>query len=198
MVQSLTEWFCHEDEEIGGRGQPCLRPREDWNASPGLLLIRGEIQGLDIQETIRLTKGDSKPILFRTTIRKECLTLSKAFTRSSFKTNPFSFLDRLEWMASWTRRMESVICMLGRKPPWFSNIKEGRRGLSLVAKILVRIFYEELQREMGRNLEKEEGRFSLGMRARKVELVNPPSFPYLCTHQIIFVRSFFIRFQNSL
>jgi len=70
--------------------------------------------------------------------------------------------------------------------------------LSLVAKILVIILYEELQREMGQNLKKEEGRFSLGMRAKKVELLKPPSFPFLCTHRIIFIRSFFIRVQNSL
>ena len=60
----------------------------------------------------------------------------KVHIHLSFRTNPFSFLDKLKWMASCTRRMESVICLLGRKPPWFSDIKEGRRGLSLEAKIL--------------------------------------------------------------
>ena len=48
-----------------------------------------------------------------------------------------------------------------------------------VAKILVMILYEELQREIGINLEKEEGKFSLGIRARKVELVNPSTLFFL-------------------
>jgi len=42
--------------------------------------------------------------------------------------------------------------------------------------ILVRILYKELQREIGRKREKLEGLDYLGMRARKVEFVAPPSF----------------------
>jgi len=59
-------------------------------------LIRGEIQGPEMQATIMLMKDGSKPILIKTAKRKECLTLSKEFARSNFKKNPFSFLDKLE------------------------------------------------------------------------------------------------------
>jgi hypothetical protein len=45
--------------------------------------------------------------------------------------------------------------------------------------ILVRILYEELQREIVQKQEKLEGLDSLGIRDRKVELVAPPVF-YLC------------------
>jgi len=45
--------------------------------------------------------------------------------------------------------------------------------------ILVRILYEELQREIGQKREKLEGLDSLWIRARKVELVAPLIF-YLC------------------
>ena len=45
---------------------------------------------------------------------------------------------------------------------------------SLLAMILVMILYETLQSDIGRNLLKEEGEESLGMRARNEELVGPP------------------------
>jgi hypothetical protein len=41
--------------------------------------------------------------------------------------------------------------------------------------ILVRILYEELHKEMGWNLEKDVGLASLGIKAKKEELVFPPS-----------------------
>ena len=72
----------------------------DWKDSPGRPLTRGEIHGPEIQAAIILIKGVSKPIFFKTANKKECLTLSKAFAKSSFNTNPFSCLDRLEWMDS--------------------------------------------------------------------------------------------------
>jgi len=77
-------------------GHPCLKPLEDWKESLDLPLTKGDIQGPDMQVAMRLMKEESKPIFERTTNKKECLTLSKAFTKSSFKTNHFSFLDRLE------------------------------------------------------------------------------------------------------
>jgi len=58
--------------------------------------LKGEIHGPEMQAEIRLRKGDSNPIFFKTTKRKECLTLSNALARSSLRMKPFSFLDRLE------------------------------------------------------------------------------------------------------
>ena len=47
----------------GDKGQPCLRPLDDWKAAQGLPLIRGDIQGFDMQALIMLIKEGSNPIL---------------------------------------------------------------------------------------------------------------------------------------
>lgn len=47
------------------------------------------------------------------------------------------------------------------------------------------VLHETFQRELRWNQAKEEGLITLGMSARKVELVLPPIFVDLCTYQII-------------
>ena len=104
-------------KRYGDKGQPCLNPLEDWKEGPGLPLIRGAIHGPEIQALMILRKKGEKPIFWRTAKRKECLTLSKALAKSNFKIKPFSFLEWLECMASWTKRIEHQICLLAIKPP---------------------------------------------------------------------------------
>ncbi|MCY6488040.1 hypothetical protein, partial [Actinobacillus pleuropneumoniae] len=65
-------------------------------------------------------------------------------------------------MASWTSKIESKICLLAIKLPVFSEIRLGSRGFSREARILVKILYEELHREIGWKREKVEGWLSLG------------------------------------
>ena len=64
--------------------------------------------------------------------------------------------------------------------------------------ILVMSLYETLHKDMGLNLEKEDGFESFGIRARKVEFVLPPSFVDFWTYLIILMRSFLIVCQHFL
>ena len=70
--------------------------------------------------------------------------------------------------------MFSAICLPLINPPWFLGIIEGRTSLILLEITLVMILYPMLQSEIGLNLSKEVAHFSLGINARKVELVLPP------------------------
>ena len=182
----------------GDREQPYLNPLELWKKLQGLPFIKGAIQGPTVQACISSTNSFEKPKVFNTTTRKDRFTLSKAFVMSIFRMKPFSLLERLVWMASWTRMMLSTICLLGTNPPWFSEIIEGRRGFSLPAMILEIILYELLQRDMGLKRLREEGQGSLGIRAKKFELVYPPIFLFLITYFIIFSISSLIRSQKVL
>ncbi len=144
-------------KRYGDKGQPCLSPLEDWKEGLGLPLMRGAIQGREMYAPMKLIRRGEKPILWRTANKNECLTLSNALAKSSFRMKPFSFLGWLEWMASWTRRIESEISLLAIKPPWFSEISIGRRGLSREAMILVKILYDELHKDIGLKREKLDG-----------------------------------------
>ena len=53
-----------------------------------------------------------------------------------------------------------------------------RNSLIFLARILAIILYEELQREIGLNLPKDLGFTSFRIRARKVELMPPPTLDF--------------------
>ena len=55
----------------------------------------------------------------------------------------------------------------------------------MLAMIFVMILYEVLHKAIGRNLEKEEGLLSLGIKTKKEYLVAPPSFYFLFMQFII-------------
>jgi len=67
--------------------------------------------------------------------------------------------------------MLSIICLFFKKPPRFSEIQVDSRGFRQFAMILVRILYQEFQREMEQKRERLEGLDSLSMR----ENSNSPS-----------------------
>ena len=92
---------------------------------------------------------------------------------SSFISISFSFQSLLECNDSWTMITLSMICLPSIKTPWFGEISLSRKGLILLARILEIILQEALQSDMGLNLAKEPGFVSLGIRARKVDLVQP-------------------------
>lgn len=152
----------------GEKGQPCLSPLMDWKKTEGLPLIKGVIQGLDMQFWMSKLKSSLNPIFLKTTNKKECFTLLKEFSRPFFKTKPFSPLLTLEWMASCTRRIDSFICWFARNPPWFYDMREGRYAWMREASIFKIILYEELHKETCLNLEKDRSWVSLGRRAKKV------------------------------
>jgi hypothetical protein len=83
-----------------------------------------------MQALIQLIKFSENPYALRTENRKECLTQSKEFTISSLTTIPRALDFLLECMASCTSTILSVICLSFKKPPWFSEISFGSRGLS--------------------------------------------------------------------
>ena len=70
-------------------------------------------------------------------------------------------------------------------------------GLSLRDRTFEKILYEALQREIGLNLLMEEGLASLGIKARTVEFVAPPIFPF-AIQDMRCMRSFFIKDQKVL
>ena len=67
-----------------------------------------------------------------------------------------------------------------------------------MAKSLVTILYEVLRGEIGRNLPKDVGLTSFGIKERKVELVHPPTLDFLRKAKIIQKRYNFITFQQTL
>ena len=75
------------------------------------------------------------------------------------------------------------------KPPWFGEIKEVVVVFILRDMTLENILYEALQREIGLKHLIMVGLGSLGIKARKVELVSPPTLP-LDIHEMRQIRSF--------
>ena len=71
-------------------------------------------------------------------------------------------------------------------------------GLTLLARSLERILYEALHREMGLNLSKDLRFTSLGIKAKKVELVPPPTLTLLWKPLIILSRSNLIMSQKIM
>ena len=69
--------------------------------------------------------------------------------------------------------------------------------LSLKDSTLDKILYEALQSEIGPNFLMEEGLGSLGIKARKVELVASPIFPF-AIQEIRRIKSFLMRDQKDL
>ena len=69
-------------------------------------------------------------------------------------------------------------------------------GLILLAIYLARILYEALHNEIGLNLSKEPGFPSLGIRAKKVELMLPPTLAFCWKSLIILKKSTFIVSQH--
>ena len=68
----------------------------------------------------------------------------------------------------------------------------------MLAKSLARILYEALHNEIGWNQSKVEGLASLGMRARKVELVHPPTFALFWKEVTIQTKSVLMMGQQTL
>ena len=68
-----------------------------------------------------------------------------------------------------------MMCLPLTKPPWMDEMSFPRRGLILFANSLEIILYEALHSELGLDLSKDPGFTSLGIRARKVEIVLPPT-----------------------
>lgn len=155
----------------GVRGHPYLSPLEALKKSVALPFTKGAIHGSLIHALIQLMNLGPNPNLCKTSNRNLSHLMKGALT-----TIPFSFRVKLEWIASWTRIKLSTICLLWIKPPWFSGVMEGRMVFILLAITFVISLLPMLQREIGRNLEKVLAPFSLGIRAKKAELVLPPIF----------------------
>ena len=71
-------------------------------------------------------------------------------------------------------------------------------GLIMLAIILARILYEALHRDMGLILLKEPEFAYLGIKAKHVEFVLPPTLPFCWKDLIILRRSTFIISQHAL
>ena len=85
---------------------------------------------------------------------------------------------------------------LGNEAPLIFRNEVREMRLKVGCKDFSYDFVRGIAEEMGLNLEKEEGQFSLGIRARKVEFVMSPIFFFLCTHRIILIRSFLMTSQK--
>ena len=72
------------------------------------------------------------------------------------------------------------------------------RDLILLAINLARILYEALHNEIGLNLLKELRFTSLGIKAKKVELILPPNLDFCWKDLIILSKSTFIVSQHVL
>ena len=67
------------------------------------------------------------------------------------------------------------MCLPFTIPLWKGEINFSNRGLSLLRNSLEWILYEALHNEIGLNRSREEGLAYLGIKARKVEFVQPPT-----------------------
>ena len=93
--------------------------------------------------------------------------------------------------------MLSLMWRAAMKPPWLGEIKEGIIVFSLRDRTLENILYDALQKEIGLKGFIVVGLGSLGIKARKVELVAPPILP-LDIHEMRRIKSFLMKFQHNL
>lgn len=150
----------------------------------GLFLLK-ELSILLMHAMIYPMKLLEKPSLVRSEVRKNIQTIWKEFSISILIFIPFSSLDLIEWIDPCTIRILYIICLCWLKPPWFfETILRGSfpRKFSI---ILVKILHEEFHKEIGLNLEKEEGLVSFGMRSRKYEFMLPPTYFFFIVHLTI-------------
>jgi hypothetical protein len=132
----------------GERGHPCLRPLLHWKNEASRPLTSGDIQGEMTQEAIEQTKLVLKPNLTKTLNIKEFCTQLKELVMSNLITIPFSFAPKLEFIASYTKTLLSIIFWFCMNLPWLSEMNFGINFFKRLAIIFDMILYEELQREM--------------------------------------------------
>jgi hypothetical protein len=135
-------------QRIGERGHPSLNPLDSLKKVVGLSLTKGPIHGEFVQAPIQLRKFSLNPNFLRTLMRNLCMTLSKELVKSTLMTIPFSPIDLLEWIFSWTRTMLSTIFCFSINPPWLGEMRFWRRGLIRFALILEINLYETLHNEI--------------------------------------------------
>jgi len=82
-------------------------------------------------------------------------------------------------------------------PPWLEEIIMGRIFFRKEAIILVRILYEEMNKEIGWNLENFVGFETLVIKARKEEFMFPPSFREWWAYCSILFRLDLMRYQKK-
>ena len=110
-----------------------------WENWIDLLFSNTTTHGLLIHALIKPMNSLEKPNIFKTSKRKDYLTLLKAFSISSLRMKPGSSLERTKCISSWIRRMLSTICLCWMNPPWFSDIKHVRKVFRRFGRILVKI-----------------------------------------------------------
>ena len=88
------------------------------------------------------------------------------------------------------------MCLPFTNQHWKGEINFSNRGLSLLANSLEQILYEALHNEIGLDRSKEEGLASLGIKARKVEFVQPPTLAFNWNALIIRSKYFLITVQQ--
>ena len=102
----------------GDRGQPCLIPLDTWKNFEGVPLISTTKFADSTQPMIQFTKVQGIPICKSTSLKKDQLTLSKAFTRSSLSTNTLCFSTLIVWRASHRIPTGSMIYLFCKNPNW--------------------------------------------------------------------------------
>lgn len=133
----------------GERASPCLTPLLQWKSLPRTPFNRtAEVQ---VERVFLIHKHHllGKPLASKICTIAECSTISKAFSKSSLRI----MISLLEWWHWWryskAQPKQSCIVLLCRNPYWFLWITWRITLCSLLARILVMNFIEELRSEMG-------------------------------------------------
>ena len=93
----------------GDKGHPCLMPLETLKKFEGVPFTSTTKFADDKQPIIQLTPRRGTPIWIRMSLRKDQLTLSKAFTKSRFQIRAHLFFALVICRISWVIPMGSTI-----------------------------------------------------------------------------------------
>lgn len=151
----------------GESGSPCLSLLSQWMVCPGTPLKRTCEVVVERIILIQLHHFCPKPLYWSSFITSPCSTISKAFSKSSFKRIISSFDFWQEFRYSCAQARQSWIVLVLMNPYWFLWTISLITICSQMAKSFVIIFRVQLRSEIGLNSFTDSALSILGMRAMK-------------------------------
>lgn len=133
----------------GDRGSPCRSPLDGLNSLVGTPLTRIEVLVFFKMIVSQLIYWLSKFNFFSKWNKKSRSMVSKAFSKSNFRTRPWNFPNLRPLTTSEATKILSADCLFFIKPDCIEDTSFGNTLESLVSMILVINFIQELKRLMG-------------------------------------------------
>lgn len=155
----------------GEIGYLCRSPQYILNSHDGLPLINTDCLTEEIIDDIQALHLWPKPIPCNVCNRKFQLTVSKTFSKSSFKITPFVCFFWILCNISLVIKIESAICLPFINADCFSAMSAGNRVLILLDRIFKMIFVVVFIRLIGVKFDICNGVGILGINGMKEELM---------------------------